>query len=99
MVRVKLGTGRLHQIRATLFSLGFPVVGDKIYGLNDQFYLKYINGELDETDRGQMVLENQALHAYYLKFIHPTTHQEVEFKASIPQAFTDLIEKPAQKKS
>ncbi len=92
LVRVKLGTGRLHQIRATVFSLGYPVVGDKIYGLSDQFYLKYINGLLNEDDKGQLVLGSQALHAYYLKFLHPTTKEEVEFEAEIPQVFTTLLE-------
>ena len=87
LLKVKLGTGRMHQIRATIFSLGFPVVGDKIYGLDDQFYLRYIHGELTKQDHNDLILDRQALHACGLKFSHPTSNQSVEFEAPVPKEF------------
>ena len=90
LLDVKLGTGRMHQIRATIFSLGYPVVGDKIYGLDDQFYLRYIHGELTKQDHRDLVLTRQALHACALKFCHPVSNESVEFTAPTPKEF-DLV--------
>jgi 23S rRNA pseudouridine1911/1915/1917 synthase len=46
LIKAKLFTGKTHQIRSTLCSMGYPVVGDKIYGKNEEFYLKFIEGKL-----------------------------------------------------
>jgi 23S rRNA-/tRNA-specific pseudouridylate synthase len=67
LVQATLATGRTHQIRATLSSLGYPVVGDKLYGVNPEFYLKFIHGELTDDDRRQLRLPRQALHAWQLR--------------------------------
>jgi len=91
LLKVKLGTGRMHQIRATIFSLGYPVVGDKIYGLDDHFYLRYIHGELTEQDYGRLVLSRQALHACGLKFRHPSSNAFVEFEALVPKELEDVL--------
>lgn len=56
-------TGRLHQIRASLFSLGWPVVGDKLYGLEESLFLRYAAGKLSPEDEARLILPNQALHA------------------------------------
>ena len=64
LLSCKIFTGRTHQIRATIYSLGYPVVGDKIYGLDDSFFLKFINGSLTIDDRNALVVSNQALHSY-----------------------------------
>lgn len=83
LIDVKLGTGRFHQIRATAFSLGYPVVGDKIYGLDDNLYLQFIKHVMTEQDRQMLILERQALHASSLTFKHPVSHEKVTFSVPI----------------
>lgn len=68
LVQAKLYTGRTHQIRATLCSLGYPVVGDKIYGKDENLFLKFIADKLSDADREELILEHQALHSYSLSF-------------------------------
>jgi 23S rRNA pseudouridine1911/1915/1917 synthase len=61
-------TGRKHQIRIHLAHIGHPIVGDKIYGGDEQRYLRFVEGGLTEADRAALILDNQALHARHLAF-------------------------------
>jgi 23S rRNA pseudouridine1911/1915/1917 synthase len=62
LVRVKLGTGRKHQIRAHAQWLGHSVVGDKIYGPDARLYLDFIDGGWSEALAARLLLSRQALH-------------------------------------
>ena len=76
LVEATLETGRTHQIRVHMAYMGYPLLGDSVYGKKDSKFK--ING--------------QVLHAKILGFIHPTTNKYVEFDSNLPKYFEDLIE-------
>ena len=90
LVRARLETGRLHQIRATLFSLGFPVVGDKLYGPDDSIYLRIRSNAITAEDRARLVLPRQALHSARLEFRHPASGQTITVESPLPPMFDEL---------
>ena len=90
LVEALPNTGRLHQIRATLCSLGFPMVGDKLYGLDDTIYLRYIESAMTDADETNLMIRRQALHASELSFFCPFRKKEIIFKAPLPNDLSGL---------
>ena len=84
LVRAVLGTGRQHQVRATLFSLGFPLAGDKLYGPDERLFLKIAGQELTDDDHARLRFGRQALHAAVLEFRHPFSGELLRFESPFP---------------
>ena len=77
LCRFDLHTGRTHQIRVHARHLGYPVVGDPVYGIKKQRFS--LNGQL--------------LHAWRLQFTHPATGEEMCFEAPLPDYFKSVLSK------
>ena len=63
LIRCALETGRQHQIRVHLAAKGLPLVGDKLYGPDDELFARGVDGELTDEDRQALELDRHALHA------------------------------------
>jgi 23S rRNA pseudouridine1911/1915/1917 synthase len=88
LVRVTLETGRTHQIRVHLAHLGFPVVGDPVYGGRH----RVPRGASRELASALRSFPRQALHAARLRFAHPASGREVECEAPLPADIVQLLE-------
>ena len=74
-IECQLETGRTHQIRVHMASIGHPILGDDVYS----------------HARSGYKLQGQTLHAGVLGFIHPSTGEYMEFKAPLPEYFEKLL--------
>jgi len=76
LIEVTLRTGRTHQIRVHLAFIGYPIVGDQLYGHRKQ----------------GLNISRQALHSHILGFVHPSSKKYMEFSAPLPQDMQELID-------
>lgn len=89
--RIQPRTGRTHQIRVHLASVGCPVLADKVYGGRDALSLRELVPEAPaEEDRE--LLQRQALHAWRLRFKHPRLDRWMEFEAPFPSDIGQTLE-------
>ncbi len=77
LIKLKLETGRTHQIRVHMAYIGHPLLGDFVYGKEKQPYK----------------LQGQMLHSKILGFIHPSSGDYVEIESELPSYFTDVMKK------
>ena len=89
VLRVRLDTGRKHQIRIHFQHAGFPLVGDKIYGVDEGLYLAFICRQLTPEQRRQLLLPCHALHARTLWL--PWNGEEREFGSRPEPWFRSFI--------
>ncbi|WKY42997.1 RluA family pseudouridine synthase [Eubacteriaceae bacterium ES2] len=79
LVRFQLETGRTHQIRVHMAKIGYPILGDSVYG-KDKFNKAYI-------------IKGQCLHAQALGFVHPETQNKMLFKTRVPEDFLQVLKR------
>lgn len=97
-VRCMPKTGRTHQIRLHLLSLGCPILCDKLYGGRSTLTREELAGQYDRSPKGDenrestILLARQALHARKITFEHPTTGKILEIEAPLPADMLQTIE-------
>lgn len=94
LVEASLVTGRRHQIRAHLACVGHPIVGDKLYALDDREYRRYLsNGALDGRQLATLRASRCMLHARAARLEHPRDRDRwVEVQAPLPADMRTLLE-------
>jgi 23S rRNA pseudouridine1911/1915/1917 synthase len=88
LVECRLETGRTHQIRVHLAKIGHPLLGDAVYGAGYRTRAALLS---TKAKRALDRLQRQALHAYLLGFVHPTSGKRLRFERNPPADFAFLL--------
>jgi 23S rRNA pseudouridine1911/1915/1917 synthase len=91
LVRIRLHTGRKHQIRIHLAHIGHPIVGDKLYGGDEDLYLALVEDRLTDEQWQKLILRNQALHAGRVRF--DWNGNERVFEAKPEKIFSEFLDR------
>jgi 23S rRNA pseudouridine1911/1915/1917 synthase len=83
LVKCKLETGRTHQIRVHMSSIGHPLMGDVVYGGG--------NTKFEATNKD--LISGQCLHARFLELTHPKSGENMLFECPLPEYFEELLAK------
>ena len=89
LLECTLETGRTHQVRVHLASIGTPLIGDPVYGQGFKSKLRKLPEPVQEKLAG---FNRQALHAAQLSFVHPTTGTLLEFNSPLPEDFAMIVQ-------
>lgn len=92
LVECSPATGRTHQIRAHLECVGFPILGDKLYGQPDSVFLEALRRGPTARVRRAVGFPRQALHARAIAFPHPFTGQTLRVSAPLPADMQAVID-------
>ena len=91
LVRVRIETGRTHQIRVHMASIGHPVVGDSLYGAAGQLTAASPEEKSRSKTRDILRLGRNFLHAAELEFSHPQTGKTLSLRSPLPEALEDFL--------
>ncbi len=89
LVECILETGRTHQIRAHMSYIGHSIIGDQLYGKNEKKIIDYIDSRYQNAF---LSFTRQALHSYYIKFMHPVEKKVMEFSIELPEDIKQIME-------
>lgn len=82
LIECRLETGRTHQVRVHMTSIGHPLLGDPVYGRTRTVHRDVLN---------QLDFKRQALHAAVLGFVHPVSKENLSFKSAVPSDMQELF--------
>jgi len=88
LAKVRTFSGRTHQIRCHAEYIGYPIVGDKLYGQRDDDFLDYLNEKKQPEFQPYGVFDRQLLHASSLQIIHPESQEEITFESDYTEEFS-----------
>ena len=87
LLKISPSTGRTHQIRVHMAYMGYPVVGDRVYGYGKRWWKQ----QSSIVEDALTLAKRQMLHAEGLGFIHPDSKKYCEFHAPMPEDMTHII--------
>jgi 23S rRNA pseudouridine1911/1915/1917 synthase len=91
LVKLNLKTGRTHQIRVHLASLGHPVFGDETYGGREPHSVNLTSNIKAQIRNLLEIMPRQALHARLLGFVHPKTGEQILLESELPEDMKSII--------
>lgn len=91
LLKLRLKTGRTHQIRVHLGSKGHPIFGDATYGGRILVYGSQLPKMKSRMENLLEIMKRQALHAKILGFVHPVTNEFMKFDSTLPDDFNSLL--------